>query len=356
MSMNSFVFDVPVKGCYQTKWEAPSNIALVKYWGKYGQQLPQNPSISFTLSKCFTTTEVSFSPRENGQEAFDFLFDQKKQPEFHPKIQQFLDRIITYLPALQNHHLSISSQNSFPHSSGIASSASAMAALALCIVDFEKQFHNDWTDEAFLNKGSFLARLGSGSAARSINGPLMVWGQSEAFSKSNDHYAIAPSVDWHTIFHDYQDTVLIVDKGQKKVSSTSGHGLMKGHPFAIQRFEQAHTHLEQFKTALTKGDVERFIDLTEAEALCLHAMMMTSNPRFVLMQPNTLAILQKIQDFRKQTKLPVCFSLDAGANVHLLYPLQERLSIMDFIQKELTTHCQKGQYIEDQVGNGAKKI
>ena len=78
MSMNSFVFDVPVKGCYQTKWAAPSNIALVKYWGKYGQQLPKNPSISFTLSKCFTTTEVSFSPRENGQEAFDFLFDQKK--------------------------------------------------------------------------------------------------------------------------------------------------------------------------------------------------------------------------------------------------------------------------------------
>ena len=126
--------------------------------------------------------------------------------------------------------------------------------------------------------------------------------------------------------------------------------------FAIQRFEQAHIHLEQFKSALTKGDVERFIDLTEAEALCLHAMMMTSNPRFVLIQPNTLAIIQKIQDFREQTKLPVCFSLDAGANVHLLYPLQERLSIMDFIQKKLTTHCQKGQYIEDQVGNGAKKI
>ena len=132
----------------------------------------------------------------------------------------------------------------------------------------------------------------------------MVWGQSEAFSKSNDYYAIAPLVDWHTIFHDYQDTVLIVDKGQKKVSSTSGHELMKGHPFAIQRFEQAHIHLEQFKTALTSGDVERFIDLAEAEALCLHAMMMTSNPRFVLMQPNTLAIIQKIQDFRNKPNYP----------------------------------------------------
>ena len=356
MSTNSFVFDAPVEGHYQTEWQAPSNIALIKYWGKYGQQLPQNPSISFTLSQCVTTTAVSFSPSEQGASAFDFLFDQKKQPEFHPKIHQFLDRITPYFPALEGYRLSISSQNSFPHSSGIASSASAMAALALCIADFEKQFHSDWTEEAFLQKASFLARLGSGSAARSIVGPLMVWGHSKAFPQSNDQYAIAPAVEWHPIFHDYQDTVLIVDKGQKKVSSTLGHGLMQGHPFATQRFEQAHTHLEQLKTALSSGDLEHFIDLTEAEALTLHAMMMTSNPRFVLMQPNTLAILQKVGDYRTQTGRPLCFTLDAGANVHLLYPKKDRTPIMEFIQKELLVYCQQGQYIEDQVGNGAKKI
>ena len=71
-----------------------------------------------------------------------------------------------------------------------------------------------------------------------------------------------PAVELHPIFQDYQDTVLIVDKGQKKVSSTLGHGLMQGHPFATQRFEQAHTHLEQLKTALSSGDLEHFIDLT----------------------------------------------------------------------------------------------
>ena len=356
MSTNSFVFDAPVEGHYQTQWQAPSNIALIKYWGKYRQQLPQNPSISFTLSQCVTTTTVSFSLREEGAVAFDFLFDQKKQPEFHPKIQQFLDRITPYFPALEGYRLSISSQNSFPHSSGIASSASAMAALALCIADFEKQFHSNWTEEAFLQKASFLARLGSGSASRSIVGPLMVWGHSKAFPQSNDQYAIAPAVKWHPIFHYYQDTVLIVDKGQKKVSSTLGHGLMHDHPFSTQRFKQAHTHLEQLKIALTSGDLERFIDLTEAEALTLHAMMMTSNPRFVLMQPNTLAILQKVGDYRRQTGRPLSFTLDAGANVHLLYPKKERTPIMDFIQKELLIYCQQGQYIDDQVGNGAKKI
>tara|TARA_B100002019_G_scaffold292563_1_gene316134 strand:- start:546 stop:1616 length:1071 start_codon:yes stop_codon:yes gene_type:complete len=356
MNTDSFVFDALEAGQYQTQWQAPSNIALVKYWGKHGEQLPKNPSISFTLSQCVTTTAVNFSPREQGDAAFDFLFDQKKQPEFHPKIQQFLERITPFFPALERHHLSISSHNSFPHSSGIASSASAMAAMALCIVDFEKQFHSDWTEEAFLRKASFLARLGSGSAARSIAGPLTVWGHSKAFPQSNDHFAIAPAVEWHPIFQNYQDTVLIVDKGQKKVSSTLGHGLMQGHPFATQRFEQAHTHIEQLKTALTTGDLERFIDLTEAEALCLHAMMMTSNPRYVLMQPNTLSILQKVEVFRAQTQLPLCFTLDAGANIHLLYPLQYRIPIMDFIQEELVVHCQKGQYIEDQVGNGAQKI
>lgn len=356
MSKKSFVFDHPIKGNYQTQWEVPSNIALVKYWGKHGQQLPQNPSISFTLSQCVTNTAVNFYPRKKGEEAFSFLFEQNKQVEFHPKIQQFLELIKPYFPALEGYRLSISSHNSFPHSSGIASSASAMAALALCIVDFEKQHRLDWDEASFLRKASFLARLGSGSAARSITGPLMVWGKSKAFPKSNDYYAIAPEVEWHPIFKDYQDTILIVDQGQKKLSSTLGHRLMQGHPFAAQRFEQAHSHLEEIKTALFTGDLEHFIDLTEAEALTLHAMMMTSNPRFILMQPNTLAILQKVWDFRAQTDLPLCFTIDAGANVHLLYPRKDRNPIMDFIQKELLVYCQQRQYIGDQVGNGAKKI
>ena len=356
MNTNSFIFQTNVQGQYRTEWQAPSNIALVKYWGKYGEQLPENPSISFTLSQCFTNTEVSFSEREPGGVAFDFLFDQKKQPEFYPKIQKFMERITPYFPALKRHHLSISSHNSFPHSSGIASSASAMAALALCIVDFEKQFNSDLTEEAFLQKASFLARLGSGSAARSIAGPLTIWGYTKAFSQSNDHYAIAPYLEWDPIFLDYQDTILIVDKGQKKVSSTLGHALMQDHPFATQRFEQAHKNLGEFKRVLIAGDLERFIHLVESEALCLHAMMMTSYPHFVLMQPNTLSIIKKVEDFRFQTQLPICFTLDAGANVHLLYPLQDRIPIIDFILEELVIHCQNGQYIEDQVGNGAKKI
>ena len=83
-----------------------------------------------------------------------------------------------------------------------------MAALALCIVDFEKQHHPHWSDEAFLQKASFLARLGSGSAARSIAGPVMVWGESTAFLGSSDQYAIVPQREWHPIFQNFQEALV----------------------------------------------------------------------------------------------------------------------------------------------------
>jgi diphosphomevalonate decarboxylase len=107
---------------------------------------------------------------------------------------------------------------------------------------------------------------------------------------------------------------------------------------------------------LQNGDLENFISIVESEALTLHAMMMTSMPYFVLMKPNTLEILQKIWQFRIQTKTPVCFTLDAGANVHLLYPKNVSNQVLEFIKTELVGYCQNGHYICDEIGNGAKEI
>ena len=127
MKKESFVFSKRSIQSFQTIWEAPSNIALVKYWGKYGIQLPKNPSISFTLSNCTTTTEVIFSPSDKKRyPTFEFYFNKKERSDFYPKINLFFVRILPYLPTLQNYHLKISSSNSFPHSSGIASSASEL--------------------------------------------------------------------------------------------------------------------------------------------------------------------------------------------------------------------------------------
>ena len=341
----------------KVSWSSPSNIALVKYWGKYGNQLPQNPSLSFTLTNCATTTHLSFKPKEkNDQFSFSFLFEGKEQPSFHPKMEAFFERIKIFCPYLLEHNLAISSSNSFPHSSGIASSASSMSALALCLLSVEVQGAGFASQERFNQKASFLARLGSGSAARSIQGPMMSWGETNAIKGSSQEFATCIDQEIHPVFRNYQDTILIIDKGQKKVSSTLGHQLMENHPYATSRFEQAQQHMGRLMAILKNGELDDFMQLVELEALTLHALMMASNPYFVLMQPNTLAVLNKIWAFREATKLPLCFTLDAGANLHLLYPEEHKNTIGDFIASDLASFCEAGQYIEDQVGTGAKKL
>jgi diphosphomevalonate decarboxylase len=102
--------------------------------------------------------------------------------------------------------------------------------------------------------------------------------------------------------------------------------------------------------------LEEFIKVVESEALTLHAMMMTSMPYFILMKPNTLQIINAIWKFRTETKTPVCFTLDAGANVHVLYPENDSATVLQFIKDELVGFCQNGQYICDEIGNGSKKL
>lgn len=338
-------------------WQSPSNIALVKYWGKKENQIPANPSISFTLDSCRTTTTLHFEKREK-TEAFDFelYFEGKEKNSFRPKVEKFLERISGYLPFLRDYRFKIETSNSFPHSSGIASSASGMSALALCLMSLEKQLDPGMTEEFFTRKASFLARLGSGSACRSIEGELVAWGEHEHIEGSSVFYGVKYPYKVHENFRDYQDTILLVDKGEKQVSSTLGHNLMNDHPFAEKRFQQAHENLDLLKDVFAKGDLSEFIKTVESEALTLHAMMMTSKPYFLLMKPNTLEIINKIFDFRERTGLHLCFTLDAGANVHLLYPEKEKKQTLKFIKSELKQFCQNGQYIEDMVGAGAKQL
>lgn len=339
-------------------WQSPSNIALVKYWGKYGLQLPKNPSISFTLSSSSTKTKLEFTPQKAATKEIEFqiFFEGKEAPDFRPKIQTFFNRIEPYVPFIKEYSFTIYTENTFPHSSGIASSASGMSALALCILQMEKELNPTISTDYFHQKASFLARLGSGSAARSINGPVMIWGKHPNITNSANEFAIQPDFKLHPIFENFQDTILLVDKGQKQVSSTVGHGLMKNHPFAEQRFEQGFENLEKMVSILKKGDLKQFVELVESEALTLHAMMMTSHPYFILMKPNTLKIIEKIWAYRAQNDSAVCFTLDAGANVHLLYPQQEKEEISSFIRKELKPYCKNGEFIKDKIGNGAKPL
>jgi diphosphomevalonate decarboxylase len=340
----------------KVSWQSPSNIALVKYWGKYGEQMPMNPSVSFTLQNSNTQTCLSFEKKQSERFEFELFLDGKREVSFEPKIQKFFERVEVYLPFLKDFKFKIETTNSFPHSSGIASSASGMSALALCLMDMERQMQPAITAEYFNEKASFLARLGSGSACRSVEGPLIVWGEHAEINGSNNCFGIKYPFDVHQNFNDYQDTILLVDKGEKQVSSTLGHDLMLDHPFAEQRFRQAKENLSKLRPVFKNGDLSEFIKIVESEALSLHAMMMTSMPYFILMKPNTLEIINRIWKFRDETGSKVCFTLDAGANVHVLYPKLEKDNVLHFIKKELLQYCKNGEFIEDEVGLGATNI
>lgn len=340
-------------------WQSPSNIALVKYWGKKENQIPANPSISFTLQHCKSTTTLGFTKKESlDKDKFDFkfFFEGQAKEDFKPKIQKFFQRIEKYCPYLKDYSFEIHSENSFPHSSGIASSASGLSALALCFMNLERELYPGMSEDYFKKKASFLARLGSGSAARSIEGPLMVWGEYPDVEKSSNLFGTKYPYITHDIFKSYQDTILLVDKGEKQVSSSIGHNLMHGHPYAEERFKQAGENLKRLIPVLKSGDIREFIKIVESEALSLHAMMMSSEPYFILMKPNTLEIINRIWSYREKTGIPACFTLDAGANVHLLYPENHAAEILEFIKNELVAYCENGHYICDQVGDGARKL
>lgn len=338
-------------------WRSPSNLAIIKYWGKHGRQLPRNPSISFTLDKAYTETTLDYKPKTGVDQGIDleFLFDGQPNLAFGEKARKFLESITEIFPFLRQLKFTVRSSNSFPHSSGIASSASGMSALALCLCSLEDELFNSLDDdEAFRRKASFVARLGSGSACRSIYAGLAVWGAVGEIEGSSDLYAIPFKDEVHESFLTYQDAILIVSKGEKSVSSRAGHALMDNSPYAESRYQQARQRLHNLLMAMRTGDADAFGQILEAEALTLHALMMASN--YILIKPNTLTAIEKVQAFRKDTGHPLYFSLDAGPNLHLLYPGRIKEEVKNFIEDQLLQYCENGQWIADEVGKGPLQL
>lgn len=357
MAVSAFESDllaVP-DGEHSAAWTSPSNIALVKYWGKRGDQLPANASISFTLSTSVTDTRVTCRPRQGESLLTEFLFEGKPADQFADKSRKFLGRMEQFLPWLATAELTIDTKNSFPHSSGIASSASGMSALALCLLALDYRGRGLPLGDQFYQQASFLARIGSGSACRSVYGGIVEWGAHSDISNSSDLYAVPVPFAVHPVFSDYKDMILLVDQGAKKVSSTVGHGLLNGHPFAEVRYGRAGINMSRLKRVLQAGDLDEFVELVEGEALMLHALMMTSTPSYILMKPATLAIIELIREFRAETGIPVCFTLDAGANVHVLYPSQDQQKVEAFVTTVLISHCENKRYLCDEVGSGPRE-
>lgn len=326
---------------------SPSNIALVKYWGKHGQQLPLNPSVSFTLSAAKSITEIDW--QEADAFGFQFSFEGQAKPAFEPKLQAFFERIAHLAPELKQVQLRINSRNTFPHSSGIASSASAFSALAIGIAEGLRHLrHEEGID---IHLASEMARLGSGSACRSVFPQAAFWGAHAGVPASTDLAAIGVADQLHPVFKSYRDTILLVDEGVKSVSSTAGHALMNGHVFGAARIDQAFAHSLQMLHILEQGDLEAFVHMVELEALTLHALMMSAVQPYLLMRPGTVGIIEEVRRFRHETGEPVAFTLDAGANVHLLFPEQAEQRVNNWVEEVLSAYCGK-RYLCDRVGDG----
>lgn len=333
---------------FETCWISPSNIAFIKYWGKKGHQLPANPSLSMTLKECYTKTKVKFTPSDSLQ--VELFLDGTLELKFAEKIKKYLTTIASDLPLLQKLHLKIETTNTFPHGTGIASSASGLSAFALCLTDYIFMTAQLEINDTFYKTASFLSRLASGSACRSIYGGFTTWGES-ALPGSSDLYATELSV--HSDFAHLKDTVVVTHSDEKSVSSTEGHGRMNEHFFAEARFRQAKHNFSLMVPALESGDFDEVGRVLEAEALSLHAMMLTSPNPYTLIKPKTLEAIEMIWAFRKDTKLPLYFTLDAGPNLHLIYPESYQHKISTFITNELGAFAQK--LIFDEVGEGPRK-
>lgn len=336
-------------------WKCPSNIALIKYWGKRPIQMPANASISFTLDKAYTITSVHYQPRRTSDKWVQFSFEGKEEISFEKRIVKYLSSITDHIPWIKQLSFKISSENSFPHSSGIASSASSMGALALCLCDIEEDIFKISDNSLFRKKASYLSRLGSGSACRSLYPQLAAWGTSSIIKNSSDLYAV-PIEGIHEVYNNFHDDILIVSDQEKAVSSSAGHALMDTNIFAEKRYDQAEIHMKTLLNSMKNGDLHAFGKIVEDEALTLHALMMCSDPSYILMEPNTLEVIKRIRTFRKSTGLPLFFTLDAGPNIHILYPNHIVPQVTSFINKDLISLSLEGRIIRDQVGQGPTKI
>ena len=335
-------------------WESPSNIALIKYWGKKGNQLPLAPSLSMTLSNSNTRTEIHFKKAEGENGTISFLFNGEPDHPFVKKVKKYIHRIEPYFPFLKDMDLYIISRNTFPHSAGLASSASAMSSLALCICSIETMINKEeFSKERFFQKASYIARLGSGSASRSVYGNFVEWGR---HTFGADEFAYPSSVKIHNTINFIHDSILIISSEEKSVSSSKGHSLMKHHPYKEARIKQATENLDKIRKALREGDFESFAETTENEALSLHALMLSSKPGYILLKDQTILAIEKIRNQRKKNKTKITFTLDAGPNVHVLYPLSDKDKARDFIEKELKIHCENGKIIHDFIGAGPERV
>lgn len=288
-----------------TKVRAHSNIALIKYWGKRSAALktPLNNSISMTLDQLYTETEVQYLPDLSADQLF--LNGERAQPAMEQRVRVFLDHLRQRLDFQA--YARVDSQNVFPTGAGLASSASAFAALTLAAV---------------LARGlslssvelSRLARQGSGSASRSLFGGFVEW-QAGVREDGEDSHAVPLAVDWSPLM-----VVLVLTSAHKAIGSGDGmQRTVDTSPLYGSWLASIDQDLKEMRAGLQAQDFEKVGTLMEHNALKMHATALASRPAVLYWQPESVAVILHVQQLRQQG-VPCYLTMDAGPNVKVLLP------------------------------------
>ena len=309
--------------------QANPNIAFIKYWGNRDNtlRLPMNGSISMNLDGLYTRTSISFQPSL----PFDQLIING-----HEITGTGLNRVAYILDIVRgmaniHEHAEIVSENNFPAGAGIASSASAFAALAMA----GSKAAGLNLSEADLSR---LARRGSGSASRSIPGGFVEW---QAGTTDDDSFAfsIAPADHWKLV-----DCIAIVSASHKKTGSTEGHAIAPTSPLQAARVADTPRRLALCRNAILNKDFESFASIVELDSDIMHSVMMTSTPALHYWKPASLAVMNAVRQWRSEG-LSACYTVDAGANVHVIcletesQNVNKRLREMDGVEDVLAARA-----------------
>ena len=321
---------------------AHPNIAFIKYWGNLRDELriPANGSISMNLGRLVTDTRVRFDSA---------LDEDRVILNGTPLTGPGLDRVEHFLSLVRKRsgreeYAEVVSENSFPTGAGIASSASAFAALSLAA---SRAAGLKLSEQAL----SRLARRGSGSASRSVPGGFVEW-QVGTSDQDSFAFTIAEPDHWQL-----WDCVAVVSETHKSTGSTAGHALAGTSPLQEARVSDAARRLNICRQAIQERDFEALAAVVEQDNHLMHAVMMTSQPPLIYWRPGTVEVMLAVRRWRK-AGIPAFYTMDAGPNVHVLCGAAERdavrQNLLDLpgVNKVLESPPGGGAYLLDPEGDG----
>lgn len=323
---------------------APSNIAFLKYWGKRpdGRQWPANNSLSMTLSKARTQTDAYLAPYKDhtirlSQNAVDRASASGK------KIYGHLDFLADRFGFSDK--LGIETINTFPIGCGIASSASGLAALTIAALAAWTQSDSfaQLVDKGFdMEKLAHLARLGSGSAGRSLFGGYVHW-EAGGDAESQKINPVFSDKHWSL-----SDVIVIVSEEEKKISSSEGHAYAWSSPLFAARLSGLAERETAMLAAIKRRDIHALGPLLEHDALEMHSIMVSMTPPACYLTARSNELISWVRQLRQTQNIPVYFTVDAGPNLHLICETSEVPRLLTYLEEVVPAD----QILVDGVGEG----